>query len=111
MKVYLVVEIELKTNKIDNVGVFSTKEKAQNFISNENKSGDYFEYGITEFLLNGWEVDEEGTCTHPEICSGDLYGSRYCRSCYKEATEGELEKEREERLQNNYGIEVDYRGR
>ena len=55
LDVYLVVEVELQTGNTINIGVFSTKEKAQEFILNEDKSGDYYEYGITNFIVNSNE--------------------------------------------------------
>lgn len=59
MKIHLVVEVELETNKIDNVAVFSTREKAKRFIEIKGNNGDCCEYGITEFTIDNWEIKGE----------------------------------------------------
>lgn len=54
MYVYLVVEVDLETNKERNVAIFSKKDEAEKFIAN-GKSADYFDYGITKFLLDDYD--------------------------------------------------------
>lgn len=53
--VYLVVEKELKLNISRNVAIFNTEEKAKKYIENVGKNGDYFECGITKFIVSHWE--------------------------------------------------------
>lgn len=59
MYVYLVVEVDLETGKENNVAIFETEHKAKKFIAN-GKSADYFEYGVTKFLLDDYDRYEYG---------------------------------------------------
>ena len=59
MYVYLVVEVNLETGKEKNVAIFKTENKAKKFVAN-GKSADYFDYGITKFLLDDYDRFEYG---------------------------------------------------
>lgn len=52
--IFLVVEYSLEDESFKNLAVFSSKENAEEFIIKLNKNGDYFEYGITEFIVDNW---------------------------------------------------------
>lgn len=87
MNFYLVVEGDLRAGIRSNMGLFSTKEKAQDFITKEGKNGDYYQYGINKLELDSWEAQEKWESKEKEdMISGPT--RKECSVCYGD---GEIE--------------------